>query len=581
MASGTFSWNTAAVVFDENVGIEFGKLPLMTVEMERAMGMPDDFTAIPGVSERQRHHMIGNSFHVDVIEHVLRWWTLHLQAWDSTLGYPGEGPDSFYDRLRVGQAAPAREAVGAAAAERQVQPAKQPRSGSKRKGTFYARLCDEVHSQEVVHEPTTAQHGPKGMHLSGSIPKRSKSKQAAWRSALPDTQQACEGLDLAGVWSVNGWGSTERFLLKKRSTKKQMPMVRNGSGFAIWLKELQHDLILSSRSDATWKAYRAWVQVFAAWCGVFNVSTTPAKELWNDWVEVLSAAVAVLALCYSVGTLQVFTSAVSAFMQDAGMQSPFQSKYFSLLMSGITRWLGVGKHKKPPVEAWHVAAILELTDTKRFTQLQFRQAKALLLVGWHLFNRPQDFNTFQVCDFVRVVGGMRVYVRYAKNDQKGLTRCPLLEEAIEKQDCPVENLLSYFRLAGLSVQPGCTKVPGEPDECAVCPPAFPSIHKHNGIQSYAMPTQRVSEVVKKLYLSLADAGKMSEEDASKFSGKSCRCGGVSEAAGNEVRDGVVQGHGGWLMRESLVHYDRITDKEAPFVSRALNGAVAKLRCLSA
>ena len=95
-----------------------------------------------------------------------------------------------------------------------------------------------------------------------------------------------------------------------------------------------------------------------------------------------------------------------------------------------------------------------------------------------------------------------------------------------------------------------------------------------------MPTQRVSEIVKKLFLSLADIGKMSADDAKQFSGKSCRCGGVSAAAGNEVRDGVVQGHGGWLMRESLVHYDRITDKDAPFVSRALNGAVAKLRCLS-
>ena len=156
-------------------------------------------------------------------------------------------------------------------------------------------------------------------------------------------------------------------------------------------------MILSSlavQTPETWKAYRAGVQVFAAWCVVFNVSTTPTKGMWFDWVEVLSAAVAVLALCYPVGTLQVFTSAVSAFMQDAGMQSPSQSKYFSLLMSGITRWLDVGKHKKPPVEAWHVAAILELTDTKCFTQLQLRQAKALLLVGWHFFNRSQDFNTF-------------------------------------------------------------------------------------------------------------------------------------------------------------------------------------------
>ena len=30
--------------------------PLPTVEMERQMGLPDDFTALPGASERVRHH---------------------------------------------------------------------------------------------------------------------------------------------------------------------------------------------------------------------------------------------------------------------------------------------------------------------------------------------------------------------------------------------------------------------------------------------------------------------------------------------------------------------------------------------
>ena len=48
-------------------------------------------------------------------------------------------------------------------------------------------------------------------------------------------------------------------------------------------------------------------------------------------------------------------------------------------------------------------------------------------------------------------------------------------------------------------------------------------------------------------------------------------------AANFVRDGVVQGHGGWLMRESLVHYDQIRKGERRDVSRALNAAVAKLR----
>lgn len=68
-----------------------------------------------------------------------------------------------------------------------------------------------------------------------------------------------------------------------------------------------------------------------AWLGVYQVSTTPAAENWEDWVEVLSAAVTVLAIHYSVGTVQV-----SAYMQDSGMRSPHSCRFFKMLISGIT-----------------------------------------------------------------------------------------------------------------------------------------------------------------------------------------------------------------------------------------------------
>ena len=95
VASGTNSWSTRAVVFDERRGGQVAvKQPLRTVEMERCQGMhmPDHFTAMPGFNEKTRHHMIGNSFHVGVIKHIFRAWIVLLKEFDSTLGYPGEGP---------------------------------------------------------------------------------------------------------------------------------------------------------------------------------------------------------------------------------------------------------------------------------------------------------------------------------------------------------------------------------------------------------------------------------------------------------------------------------------------------------
>ena len=90
-----------------------------------------------------------------------------------------------------------------------------------------------------------------------------------------------------------------------------------------------------------------------------------------------------------------------------------------------------------------------------------------------------------------------------------------------------------------------------------------------------MPKSRVTELVKELFMGLVDSGDMTEEEARAFSSKSLRTGGVSEAAANAVRDGVVQGHGGWLQRQSLVHYDQMRPGETPDVSRALNSAVGK------
>jgi hypothetical protein len=65
-------------------------------------------------------------------------------------------------------------------------------------------------------------------------------------------------------------------------------------------------------------------------------------------------------LSLSVGTVTVLVSAVSSYMQDYGMRSPFENRLFAMVMKGLPRYLGAGKKKKPPVEAWHVAKTVEL-----------------------------------------------------------------------------------------------------------------------------------------------------------------------------------------------------------------------------
>ena len=129
-------------------------------------------------------------------------------------------------------------------------------------------------------------------------------------------------------------------------------------------------------------------------------------------MEVLMDSVAILGLCYAMGTLDVYTAAVSAFMQDGGMQSPYESREFKMIMEGQRRSKGLGKRKKPPVEPWHVAKILaSVVCPTALTRQQWVQAKVILMMGWQLFNRPEDFTELQICDFVLTEGQLEVTIR--------------------------------------------------------------------------------------------------------------------------------------------------------------------------
>lgn len=570
VASGTCSWETREVVFDESRGGELhGKVPLLTVEMERAMGMTDGFTALPGLHEKVRHRMIGNSFHVGVIQHVLRSWYVGLQLFDGTLGFQGEGPTWEQRRRMLGAGKQSQQDAGETSFSEGPQGGKNWELGQQ--GKHVPQKCEKRAWELFGAKPEGAvEVAAEGQEAAKRVKGR---KAAAWKQVLPQQQQQCKGLSLPAIFDKFGWGNSTRELLPIRKGRKAL-VVPTGEGFRDCVDSMVHDLVLCSRAEGTWKAYAAWVEVFKAFLGAFGVATRPEVRSWDQWVEVLVVTVAVLSQCYSLGTIGILLSAVSAYMQDYGLRSPYESRIMTMVLKGLPRHMGEGKKKKPPMEAWHVAKIVAIERPEGLTLLQFLQAKAIVVIGWELFTRSQDFEEFQICDFVRLDKGMRVLVRYAKNDQKGLTRAPVLEVGSDVRSCPVRIFLDYVAAACIGVLEGCTKVEGEPQRCSVCPPAFPSIHRHRGKQTRAMPKARVTAILRVLFLELASLGLMTEEEARAFSSKSMRAGGVTVAAAEAVRDGVIQGHGGWLHRQSLVHYDLMRESERSDVSSALNAAVA-------
>ena len=123
---------------------------------------------------------------------------------------------------------------------------------------------------------------------------------------------------------------------------------------------------------------------------------------------------------------------------------------------------------------------------------------------------------------------------------KGVTRAPMLEDADDKSRCPVEILFTYFKRAKIDVSPHRNKVGVQRTGCSFCAPAFPSFH-----MDCPMPIAKVTEINRKLFMGVADAGIVDGATAKGFSARSLRCGGISQAAAEKIRDGVTQGHGGW------------------------------------
>ena len=65
--------------------------------------------------------------------------------------------------------------------------------------------------------------------------------------------------------------------------------------------------------------------------------------------------------------------------------------------------------------------------------------KVMVLWGWQLFDRRQDFGRFQPCDVRFNDHRCQMLIRYAKNDVRGRTREPSLEAVPEMPgQCPRE-----------------------------------------------------------------------------------------------------------------------------------------------
>ena len=74
------------------------------------------------------------------------------------------------------------------------------------------------------------------------------------------------------------WGDTQRTLSRARMRPGEVQRPE-GMSFREFADAARRDLLLSARSDTTWKQCRSWVDCFAAWLHRYGFTTTPHQEL--------------------------------------------------------------------------------------------------------------------------------------------------------------------------------------------------------------------------------------------------------------------------------------------------------------
>ena len=72
------------------------------------------------------------------------------------------------------------------------------------------------------------------------------------------------------------------------------------------------------------------------------------------------------------------------------MEAPHEEPNFKATPEGIKRDIGTRKRKQPPLEAHHVATLLEMKAPPKWSTQMWMQVQVLMLVGWELSNRRQN-----------------------------------------------------------------------------------------------------------------------------------------------------------------------------------------------
>jgi len=264
------------------------------------------------------------------------------------------------------------------------------------------------------------------------------------------------------------------------------------------------DYAISSRSDATWRAYRHDWERFASWCASVDQPALPADA---------STICAFLAIEADAGlaaaTLTRCLAAIRVVHQGNQQASAHNAPAVREVMRGIrNRQKGRPSPKKAPLIDTDLTLLVDTLDT---TTLAGTRDRALLLIGFAAALRRSELVGIDVEHLTFRPEGLTLTIPFSKTDQTGDGAEIAVPAIAQSRYCPVAALNAWLAVSALT-------------EGAV----FRRMRRGPSVGKDRLSDSTVAKLIKQC---ARDAG---HENVSMFAGHSLRRGFITTAARNRA-----------------------------------------------
>lgn len=257
------------------------------------------------------------------------------------------------------------------------------------------------------------------------------------------------------------------------------------------------DYIRGSKSDNTWRAYRADWADFQTWCNDHNLPSLPSSP--TTVALYLTARASEL----KVSTLGRRLAAITQMHSMQRHQDPTKGAEVKECWRGIRRSKGIAQQGKAPAIADTLRQMLSMIPNG----LIGVRDRALLLIGFAGAFRRSELVSLNVNDLQFTREGLIITLRKSKTDQEGVGRkIGIPRGHNQAATCPVRAVKDW--LEATHIKEG---------------PIFRAINRHGQINNDRLTAQTVALVVKRY-------ARAAGLDETIFAGHSLRAGMATSAA---------------------------------------------------